>query len=357
VLAAADFLVTIPDLINFWLTGEVTCEYTNATTTQFLNCRSGDWSRELLRDLGLPTHMLAPVVQPGTVIGGLIPDLAEHAGLDSTAVVAPACHDTGSAVAAVRATGKTAFLSSGTWSLLGTEVKAPVVTAESQRLNFTNEGGVFGTIRLLKNITGLWLLEGCRRVWNKNGRSYEWEALMAMSDAEEPFRRIVDPDDPLFVRPGDMTRAIDEYCLKTDQPAPHGPGSYVRAVLEGLALKYRIVLEQLELLTGIPVEQIRVIGGGSQNSVLNQFTADATGRKVLAGPAEATALGNLAMQMVSIGAIASLDEARDLIEQSFPARVFEPAETEKWDSAYSRLSSYCGEGSAARRLEAAPKLR
>lgn len=328
-LAAAEFLVTIPDLLNFWLTGVVGCEYTNATTTQFLDRKTRFWSRDLLKDLGIPTHLLGPVVEPGTVLG-----VARQAGLSGTAVVAPACHDTGSAVAAVRTGGSMAFLSSGTWSLLGAEVPAPVVTPEALRLNFTNEGGVCGTVRLLKNITGMWLLEGCRKSWKEN---YEWSELMNMSSSEEPFRHLVDPDNPAFVRPESMTEAIDDYCRKTDQPVPRGPGAYVRAVLESLALKYRMVLEQLEILINHQIAAIRVIGGGSQNDLLNQFTADATGRRVLAGPAEAAALGNLAMQMVGTEKVASLDAARELIERSFPPRVFDSRHTEKWEDAYCRL--------------------
>ncbi len=339
-LAAAKALVMIPDLLNYWLTGRVACEYTNATTTQFLDSATQQWSQELLSALELPTHFLAPVIAPGTVLGGLVEDLARLAGLSATKVVAPACHDTGSAVAAVRAGGDTAFLSSGTWSLLGTEVPGAVAGPDAQRLNFTNEGGVCGTIRLLKNITGMWLLEGCRKSWERSGHAYEWDALVGMSAPEPAFHHLVDPDDPSFTRPEDMTTAIADYCRRTCQSAPATPGAYVRAVLESLALKYRVVLEQLESLTGVHVAQIRVIGGGSQNALLNQFTADATGRLVIAGPAEATALGNLAMQMVGMGMVESLDTARDLIEHSFPPRRFEPVGSAAWDNAYAQFKSF-----------------
>jgi rhamnulokinase len=192
-------------------------------------------------------------------------------------------------------------------------------------------------VRLLKNITGMWLLEGCRKSWERAGLSYEWDALLGMSAPEPPFRHLVDPDDPSFTRPEDMTTAITYYCARTGQSTPATPGAYVRAVLESLALKYRVVLEQLESLTGVRVKQIRVIGGGSQNALLNQFTADATGRTVIAGPAEATALGNLAMQMVGMGMVESLDAARDLIEHSFPPRRFEPAASAAWDHAYTQF--------------------
>jgi rhamnulokinase len=336
-LAVAEALLTIPDLLNYWLTGRRACEYTNATTTQFLDSTTGQWSRELLQALDVPTHFLAPVIAPGTVLGPLVDDLARLPGLSGTKVVAPACHDTGSAVAAVRAGGDTAFLSSGTWSLLGTEIPRAIAGPEALRLNFTNEGGVCGTVRLLKNITGMWLLEGCRKAWERAGHAYEWGALLGMSAPEAPFRHLVDPDDASFTRPDDMTAAIADYCRRTGQDVPATPGAFVRAVLESLALKYRVVLEQLESLTGVRVAQIRVIGGGSQNSLLNQFTADATGRTVLAGPGEATALGNLAMQMVGAGIVESLDAARDLIERSFPPRRFEPAGSAAWDTAYAHF--------------------
>jgi len=344
-LAAAESLVTIPDLVNFWLTGTVACEYTNATTTQLLDRRTGRWSAELLEAAGIPAGLPARVIEPGTVLGALIPEFAAQPALAATEVVAPACHDTGSAVAAVATGGSTAFLSCGTWSLLGTEVSAPVVTPDALRLNFTNEGGVCGTIRLLKNITGLWLLAGCRRAWEKQGHTYKWEALVEMSAGEEPFRHLVDPDAPLFVRPEYMTAAIDDYCRHTGQPVPATPGAYVRAVLESLALKYRMVLEQLESLTGSSIAAIRIIGGGSQNALLNQFTADATARDVLAGPAESTALGNMAMQMVATRLVASLGDAREMIERSFPPRKFHPSNPQAWDAAYSRFRAMCG-GSA-----------
>ena len=344
-LRAARSLLMIPDLLNFWLAGTISCEYTNATTTQFLDRRTGAWSCELLEALGIPSRILAPVIQPGTVIGPVLPRAAPGSALDGVVVVAPACHDTGSAVAAVRASAKTAFLSSGTWSLLGAELESPVVTPEALRLNFTNEGGVCGTVRLLKNITGMWLLEGCCRAWQKSGTwtddPGDWDALLAASAAEYPFRHLVDPDDPLFVRPADMTSAIDEYCRRTDQPSPDRPAAYARAVLESLALKYRLVLEQLEMLTAARYETIRIIGGGSQNMLLNGFTANATGRLVLAGPVEATALGNIAMQLVGTGLVPSLPDAMLLIERSFPPRPITPKQNENWDGAYARFRSYC----------------
>ena len=257
-------------------------------------------------------------------------------------MIAPAAHDTGSAVAAISARDGTAFLSSGTWSLLGTEVDQPVITSEALRLNFTNEGGVCGTTRLLKNVMGLWMLQRCRQVWSSQARhSYEHSELMELAAREESFSCLVDPDHESFLRPADMPGAIDQFCVRTHQTAPKTPGGYARAILESLAFKYRVVLASLEKLTGKRVEQIRVIGGGAKNRFLSQLTADATGRTVVAGPTEATALGNVAMQMLAMGAASSLKEVRGIIERSHPAEFFEPLDTEKWNRQSERFEHYC----------------
>ena len=338
-LATAEALLTMPDLLNFWLTGVKACEYTNATTTQFLDRRNGQWARELLAGLGIPTHFLQPIIQPGTVLGSLRPELTAGGALKGARVVAPACHDTGSAVAAVRTGGSTAFLSSGTWSLLGTEVAAAVVNPQSRLLNFTNEGGVGGTFRLLKNITGMWLLEGCKKAWDASGRKYSYGELLDLASAADPLRSLIDPDDPLFAAPDDMPAAIGASCRRTGQPVPASPGAYTRAIVESLALKYRLALEQLATLCGKPFTALHIFGGGCRNALLNQFTADATGCRVLAGPAEATAIGNIAMQLVGIGAIGSIDDARTLIEQSFPPDAFEPSGRGDWDRAFASFKT------------------
>ncbi|HEY3838630.1 MAG TPA: rhamnulokinase family protein [Bryobacteraceae bacterium] len=337
----AEFLVTMPDLLNFWLTGVVACEYTIASTTQFLDWRTRGWSCDLLQKLEIPTHFLGPIIQPGTEIGRLRPDLGSAHDLAFTTVIAPACHDTGSAVAAVEAGGTTAFLSSGTWSLLGTEVASAVVTEQARRLNFTNEGGVGNTIRLLKNITGMWLLEGCRNAWTAAGDQYSYPQLLEAAAEAPPLKRWIDPDSPAFVRPSDMTRAIRNFCKQTDQPEPATPGEYTRTVIESLAMKYRYELEQLETLTGTRFQEVRVIGGGSQNTMLNQFTADATGKRVVAGPSEATALGNIVMQMVGRGVVDSIAEAREIVSRSFPPATFEPQPQANWDAVYDDFSHYC----------------
>ncbi|HXN52520.1 MAG TPA: rhamnulokinase family protein [Candidatus Acidoferrum sp.] len=340
-LKTAERLVMIPDLFHYWLTGNALCEFTNATTTQLVNPATRTWATELIRRLELPTHLLTKIVEPGTQIGTLLPDISRNSALSGTPVIAPATHDTGSAVAAISAREGTAFLSSGTWSLLGTELDAPVVSPEALRLNFTNEGGVNGTTRLLKNVMGLWMLQCCRQSWTAEGQSYDHFELMELAERADPFRCLVDPDHASFLRPADMPAAIDQFCARTHQPSPKSPGGYVRTILESLAFKYRFVLHNLEQLIGRRIAQIRVIGGGSKNRMLNQMTADATGRKVLAGPAEATALGNVAVQILATGGATSLEEVRNIIDRSYPAEIFEPLDTDKWDRHAERFEQYC----------------
>ncbi len=338
-IESAASLATIPDLLNYWLTGQLRAELTAASTTQFVDMQSRDWATGLLRELNLPTRLLPPIVEPGTRVGSISQAVsAVHA---RTPVIAPACHDTGSAVAAVAAGGTTAFLSSGTWSLLGTELAAPIITPAACDLNFTNEGGVCGTTRLLKNIAGLWLLQACRRGWSAAGHDYPYEELVtAAADDRCAFRSLFDPDAPDFFHPDDMVSAIAGYCRHTRQPEPSHPACHARAILESLAFKYRVVLESLEQLTGTHFNEIRIVGGGARNRLLNQFTADATGRRVVAGPIEATVLGNIAMQMLATGSVASLAEARDIIDRSFPVERFEPTSADRWEAHYPRFQEY-----------------
>jgi rhamnulokinase len=339
---SARTLLTMPDLFHYWLTGNALCEFTNATTTQLVNAASRTWSKELMDKLGLPSDLPAQIVEPGFLVGTLSDQAASSRNLAGTPVIAPGSHDTASAVAAVAACDGTAFLSSGTWSLLGTELNAPVINAESMRLNFTNEGGVCGTTRLLKNVMGLWMLQCCRQFWSAQGTAYSYAELMEMSFHESAFKHLVDPNNECFLHPTDMPEAISNFCERTQQPKPGNPGAYVRAVLESLALKYAVVTGEIEQLTGKPITQIRIIGGGSKNRVLNQFTADATGRRVLAGPMEATALGNIAMQMLATGEVSSLAEARALIDRSFPTEVFEPRDSDRWQDELERFQHYTG---------------
>jgi rhamnulokinase len=338
---AAKQLLTIPDLFNYWLTGNAVCEFTNATTTQLVDPFRRTWATDLMRKIGLRPELPARIVEPATIIGALRPSMTQNPSLARTPVIAPACHDTGSAVAAITARDGTAFLSSGTWSLIGTELDAPVVTPQALKLNFTNEGGVNGTTRLLKNVMGLWMLQGCKNYWSTKGQSADYRELVELAGREPAFKHLVDPDDECFLRPANMPAAIDDFCRKTNQPTPSSPGAYVRCVMESLALKYRRVLGSLEQLCGKHIEQIRVIGGGSKNRLLNQFTADATGKRVLAGPAEATALGNIAIQILATGEASSLQQVRATVDRSFPTEVFEPLETDKWERQTERFEQYC----------------
>ncbi|MDW8351711.1 MAG: rhamnulokinase family protein [Anaerolineae bacterium] len=341
-LEIARTFLMMPDLLHFWLAGVKACEFSNATTTQCYDPRAGDWARDLLTSLGVPTHFLPAVIAPGTDLG-LLSSALIHAldanGLDETHVIAPATHDTGSAVAGVPAsTERYAYISSGTWSLLGAVVSRPVITPQALQFNFTNEGGLGGTFRLLKNIMGLWLVQECRRKWaSPAGDLIPYSDLFAMAEAAPPFGALVDPDDGTFLRPDDMPTAIAEYCRRTGQAVPDGRGAMVRCILESLALKYRYTLDQLQALLGHWVEVIHIVGGGAQNALLCQFTADACGLPVVAGPVEATAIGNLLVQMVTRGELASLDDARQVIRRSFPLVAYAPRETARWDDAYARF--------------------
>lgn len=340
-LMAAKHMLSIPDLFNYWMTGTAVCEFTNATTTQLVDPARRRWAIDLMQELGLNSSLPAPIVEPGSVLGTLQPSISQNSCFRSTPVIAPACHDTGSAVAAIMARDGTAFLSSGTWSLIGTELDAPVITPEALRLNFTNEGGVNGTTRLLKNVMGLWMLQGCRNCWNARGHSTDYRELVELASREPAFGHLVDPDDETFLRPADMLAAIDNFCRKTHQPMPATAGAYVRCILESLALKYRLILGSLEQLCGKSIKEIRVIGGGSKNRLLNQFTADATGKRVLAGPVEATALGNIAIQILATGEASSLQEVRAIVDRSFPTETFEPREADSWERHAERFEQYC----------------
>lgn len=339
-LDVAETMLMMPDLIGWLLTGRRAGEYTNATTTQLLDARTRTWSGELCDGLGLPKHILPELIEPGTELGPLRGDLATETGLGAAPVIVPATHDTGSAVVAVPAVGTSGdwcYLSSGTWSLMGVEIPGPIINETTRRYNFTNEGGACGTIRLLKNIMGLWLVQECRRTWARSGRDYSYEDLIPRAEAAAPFRSLVDPDDPSFLAPGDMPTRIAAYCERTGQPVPDGEGAFVRCALESLALKYRWTVERLEEITGRSIRAIHVVGGGSRNALLNQFAADATGRPVYAGPVEATAIGNVLMQAMARGRLGSLAEVREVVARSFPVTVYEPREPSAWEPAIGRF--------------------
>ena len=337
-LDVARTFLTVPDLFNYWLTGKINCEFTEATTTQCFDPHTRDWSRPLLTAMGIPEQLFQPVTEPGTVIGGLAAGVANEVGSERIPVVAPACHDTGSAVAAIPAEGKNfAWLSSGTWSILGVEADQPVVNDQTLKYNFTNEGGVFGKWRLSKNVMGLWILQECRRTWARKGEELTYDEITRMATDAKPFQFIIDPDFNGFMHPEDMPEKIREYCRNSGQLVPQDKGEIIRSVLESIALKYRWVLERLGEITGSHFERLHIIGGGTQNRLLNQFTADATQCPCLTGPVEATALGNVLMQAIALGHIESLEYARSLVRTSFPPSLYQPGESKAWDQAYVRL--------------------
>jgi len=334
-LEQARTFLTIPDLLHYWLTGEAACEFTNATTTQCYDPRAGDWARDLLARLNIPAHIFPPIRPPGTVLGILAGEVTDMTGLSGAKVVLPAAHDTGSAVAAVPFTDpKAAYISSGTWSLVGVETPEPVINERGLQHNFTNEGGVGGRFRVLKNVMGLWLLQECRRSWAAQGNDWSYDELMQMAQDALPFRSLIDPDDARFLPPGDMPARIQAFCQETAQPVPQSPGETVRCILESLALKYRRVIEWLEQVCGWSIPSVHIVGGGVQNRWLCQATADATGRPVLAGPVEATAIGNLLVQAMGQGFLNGLDEVRELARRAFPPTLYEPRDTSIWEEAY-----------------------
>lgn len=347
-LNAADTFLTIPDLFNYWLTGRKVCEFTNATTTQCYDPRRKAWARPLLQRLSIPDHIFPEIVPPGTVLGDLRAPLAEEAGIARLPVIAPACHDTGSAVAAVPARAKDfVWISSGTWSIMGVEAREPVINQHSLACEMTNEGGVNGTFRLSKNIMGLWPVQECRRTWaHQDGQKMSYDELVRLAAGAEPLRSVVDLDYGDFLKPGDMPARVRAYSEQTGQPVPETRGQVIRCLLEGLALKYRWVLERLERLLGSPsqphhLDTIHIVGGGTQNKLLSQFAADATGRRVITGPVEATAAGNLLVQALALGELASLDEAREVVRGSFEVIEYEPdpGARQAWDDAYAKLAS------------------
>jgi rhamnulokinase len=336
-LAAAQTFLTMPDLLNYWLTGRQVCEFSNATTTQCYNPRTRDWARPLLEKLGIPSRIFPEIVPPGTVLGELLPWVAEETGLAGMRLIAPACHDTGSAVAAVPADGANfAYLSSGTWSLFGAELPAPAINAQTLELNMTNEGGVGGTIRFLKNIIGLWIVQECRRTWQAAGEALSYDDITRLAAEAEPFRALIDPDWADFLKPGDMPARIAEFCRRTHQPVPESKGQFIRCALESLALKYRKTLESLEGVLGHRLDPLHIVGGGTKNRLLNQFAANAVARPVITGPVEATAIGNLLVQAVALGELSSLAEARAVVRASFDVAVYEPQEADRWAEAYAR---------------------
>jgi len=325
--AAAETLLTIADLFNYWLTGSKTCEFTHVTTLQMYNPQKADWDRELLEAVGIPTHILTAIVQAGTQIGTY----------QDIPVIAPPCHDTGSAVVGVpTTTSDYAYLSSGTWSLLGLELDHPVITDASYEANLTNEGGYAGTFRLLKNIMGLWIVQQCRRAWRAAGEDYSYDELIPLAEAADPFQSFIDPDDTRFLPMGDMPARIRSFCQKSGQAVPESHGELVRTAYESLAFKYRMVLDQLVAVSGQPVERLHIIGGGSRNTLLCQMTANALGKPVITGPVEATAMGNVIVQLITQGELANLAQAREMLSRTVNTVEYTPQDTSLWEEQFER---------------------
>jgi len=335
----ADRFLTIADYFHFLFSGVAKVEVSLASTTQIYNPVTRTWSKQLIEKLGYRAEVFPELVDSGTTLGVLSPEVAEEAGLTSLKVVASCSHDTGAAVAAVPTEGGEdwAYLSSGTWSLMGVELPAPLMTPACREANFTNEQGFGGTTRLLKNIVGLWILQECRREWERQGQIYTYDELTRLAREAASLQSLIHPDDPRFLKPGDMPAKIEAYCRETGQAVPESVGATVRCILESLALLYRETLITLENLTGRTVRRLHIVGGGSKNALLNQFAANATGRQVLAGPVEATAFGNLLIQAIAAGHLDSLAGLRKVVRQSAKIEPFQPKEADLWQEATGRF--------------------
>jgi rhamnulokinase len=336
-LEIAKDLLFVPDIFNYFFTGQKATEFSFATTTQLYNIRTDTWEKKIFAQIGIPINIMQKIVRHGTVIGMVEPEIRKITGLNETPVLAVGSHDTASAVAACPLTGdNAAYISSGTWSLMGIESKKPIISEKAFKYNFTNEGGICDTYRVLKNISGLWLLQEYKREEAKI-QDYSYAELSEMGKNTTSTGAVIDPDAPDFIKPESMSRAITDFCRAHGQPVPQSTGEFVRLILESLALDYRYTQGQIEEISGRKITQINIIGGGSQNTVLCQFAADATGLPVLAGPVEATAIGNILVQAMALGKVKSYIELRDIVKQSFPLTAYEPHRTGNWDEHYARF--------------------
>ena len=335
----ADKILFIPDLLNYFLTGKMATEYTIASTGMILDANSRKISSELIAKLGIPESKFAPMVEPGTNLGALLPSITDEVGKNRIQVYTTASHDTASAVIAVPATDKDfIYISSGTWSLMGAELDAPLINDATIAANLTNEGGAMGTIRFLKNIMGLWIIQESRRQWKREGKDYSFAQMEAWAKECTPFRSLINVDYKTFNTPGNMPEKIRDYCRMTGQPVPETVGEVVRCIYESLALKYRYTVDTIGQLRGKPATMINVVGGGTKDKFLSQMTADACGIPVCAGPEEATAIGNLVMQAIAQGEIKDLAQAREVVANSFEMKHYQPcSEREAWDEAYARF--------------------
>lgn len=338
-LNGAETMLMTPDLFNYFLTGEKVTEYSIASTTQLVDAAKRDWSWEIIDRLGLPEKLFTKIVPSGTIIGRLSPELADELGIGRIPVIAAAGHDTQAAIASVPAEEKDyVFISCGTWSLVGMEADSPVIGPDSRKAAFTNEGGADNKISFMKNIMGLWLIQECRRQWEREGIKYSYSELEKLGNDAQPFVSFIDPAHESFIAPGDMPGRIRQYCRSTGQPVPESTGEVVRCIMQSLALKYRATVDKLEELTGKSIKVIHMVGGGIKDKTLCSFTAGATGRTVVAGPVEATSAGNLMLQAIAMGYVGGLQEARRIVAGSFPVEVYEPGNVEKWDEAYKKAS-------------------
>ncbi len=342
-LKKASRLLFTPDLVNYMLSGVATNEYTISSTSQLLDVRKRDWATGMMAKMGIPTHLFGDITQPGTCLGPILPEIQGATGLQNVNVVAVGGHDTASAVAAVPAESDSyAYLSSGSWSLMGIESAEPVVSDSAYDFGFTNEGGVGGTIRLLKNITGLWILQECRRAWAEAGSEMDFGEIGKLAQESEPFRSFIDPDDPSFTTPGDMPARIRDYCVRTDQPVPETPGQFARTALESLAFRCRTVFSNLEKLTGRRIDVLHIVGGGIKDVMLSQLTANAINRTVIAGPVEASSAGNIIVQMMAAGALATREDGKELMKRSFEPINYEPTDRADFEKAYECFHALTG---------------
>jgi rhamnulokinase len=337
VLERASTMLFMPDLLTYFLTGEKKTEFTEATTSQMLDAATGKWSRELLKELGIPDHFLTEIDYPGEVRGKVKGNIADFLGIDQAPVIAVATHDTGSAVAAVPALeGNYAFLSSGTWSLMGVVVDKPIVNEYTLKWNYTNEGCVGGKYRLLKNIMGMWIFNECKREWDRRGEVHSFRELDQMAEKSTPFLAFIDPDNDLFYNAGNMPEKVQKYCQQTGQTVPQTKGEIVRCIFESLALKYRWSFEKLEEILGHSLDVLHMVGGGIKNKMVNQYTANVLKKPVICGPIEATAIGNLMVQAMALGEVRDQEEIRQVVKDSFPTEDYLPKDTDAWDDAYER---------------------
>jgi rhamnulokinase len=343
IFAMTKTFLMLPDYFNFLLSGKKSSEYSIATTSQLYDPRNKNWATNMLKRFGLNPEWFLEIIQPGTILGNIKKELADEIGLSpNTRVIAGACHDTASAIAAVPVnmtdykSGDWAYLSSGTWSIIGVELEEPIINENVLKYNFTNEGGINGTIRFLKNITGLWLVQECKRLWDKSGLNLSWDDITKQAKNAQEFQNFIDPMDDSFMNPPNMVDAIKSYCRSHDQAPPESVGQISRAIFESLAFKYKQVMENLEDLIDKKIKILHIIGGGSQNELLNQFTANVLNIPVVSGPIEATAIGNILIQALALNRIQDVNELRQIVQKSFPIKQFTPKENQKWENAYKR---------------------